>query len=253
METAINKDLLEANNKLLKKRETLNQMESRGQKIERIDYKAIGEKYAKQAKDNGEIFMVPAEKEYGEKEKPMSWPGIYNGVPKLYGDCTLENYQGNENLVSELRKEKDNVVLRGNTGCGKTHLAVAILNRTKIISKTIWEHRDKKFITVPDLLLKIRSSFQENSNESEEEIIKEFSNISMLVLDDLGAEKTSEFAVTTLYIILDRRIRDCRKTIITTNLSQKEIEETFGARIASRLSSMENIKINMPDFRKKRG
>ena len=236
--------LQEAQQKLLKKRETLNQTEHHGQKIERIDYRAIGEKYAKQARDKGEIFMVPAEKEYGEKEKPMSWPGIYNGVPRLYGNCTLENYQGNENLISELRKEKDNVVLRGNTGCGKTHLAVAILK--------MQASRDSRFITVPDLLLKIRSSFNGGA-ESEEEIIKEFSNISMLVLDDLGAEKTSEFAVTTLYIILDRRIRDCRKTIITTNLSQKEIEETFGARIASRLSSMENIKINMPDYRKKRG
>ena len=88
--------------------------------------------------------------------------------------------------------------------------------------------------------------------ESEDEIISRYSEIPVLVLDDLGAEKVSEFAITTLYIILDRRIRECRKTIITTNLSKEEIDATFGARIASRLGGMENIKINMPDYRKNR-
>jgi len=62
METAISKEVLEANQKLLKKREMLNQMGNRGQKIECIDYKAIGEKYAKQAREKGEIFIVPEEK-----------------------------------------------------------------------------------------------------------------------------------------------------------------------------------------------
>ena len=45
----------------------LNQMGSRGQKIECIDYKAIGEKYAKQAREKGEIFIIPEEKEYGHE------------------------------------------------------------------------------------------------------------------------------------------------------------------------------------------
>lgn len=217
--------------------------EAHGQKIERIDYIAIGEKYAKKARENGEIFIVPEEKEYGQKSQDASWPLQHCGVPRLYGGCTLDNYHGNENLVNELRKGKMNIVLRGNTGSGKTHLAIAILK--------IQASNNSRFVTVPDLLLKIRSSFN-GGPETEDEIIREFSSIPILVLDDLGAEKTSEFAITTLYIILDRRIRDCRKTIITTNLSQVDIEEVFGSRIASRLASMENIKINMPDYRKKR-
>jgi len=73
-----------------------------------------------------------------------------------------------------------------------------------------------------------------------------------LIIDDLGAEKSTEFSITTLYIILDRRIRELKTTIITTNLSMSQIEEHLGARIASRLSEMKNIKINMPDHRKRR-
>jgi DNA replication protein DnaC len=110
------------------------------------------------------------------------------------------------------------------------------------------EH-DALFITVPDLLLKIRASFN-GEGTTEDAIIREYAEIPLLMLDDMGAEKSTEFSITTLYIILDRRIRDCRRTIITTNLSKEEIEKTFGARIASRLAGMENIKINMPDRRR---
>jgi DNA replication protein DnaC len=83
-------------------------------------------------------------------------------------------------------------------------------------------------------------------------VIRDLCHHDLLVLDDLGAEKTTEFAITTLYIIIDRRIRDAKRTIITTNLSLKEIEDKLDARIASRLSGMQNVKISMPDYRKKR-
>jgi DNA replication protein DnaC len=195
------------------------------------------------------VIPFHEERTYGVDLKPepeKTWPLQYSGVPKLFGECTFDTYQGNELLVDDLRGivgSENHIVLRGNTGCGKTHLAVAMIQGQNAFKA--------RFITVPDLLLKIRSSFSGGS-ESEDEIISRYSEIPVLVLDDLGAEKISEFAITTLYIILDRRIRECRKTIITTNLSKEEIEATFGARIASRLAGMENIKINMPDYRKNR-
>lgn len=197
-------------------------------------------------------IMLQYEKEYGElpKEQDASISILKHiGIASLYHRCTFDNFQGNEKLVQDIKSiSGDNLsaVLRGNTGCGKTHLAVAILQDQKSYFC--------KFITVPNLLLKIRSSFNGGQGtETEEEIINSFVEYKTLVLDDLGAEKTSEFSITTLYLILDRRISEERQTIITTNLSQKEIEETFGARIASRLAGMINIKINMPDYRKKRG
>ena len=135
------------------------------------------------------------------------------------------------------------IVLRGETGCGKTHLAVALIQHAG----------HGYFTTVPELLLRIRSTFNEGLlRETEADVIDDICRHDLLVLDDLGAEKTTEYAITTLYIIIDRRIRDAKRTIITTNLSLKEIEEKLDARIASRLSGMQNIKINMPDYRKKR-
>jgi len=198
-----------------------------------------------------------------ESIDPSNRMKLFN-IPPKYLNSSFENYEGNEKLVRELKEYKaGGVVLYGNTGCGKTHLAVAIvrnlllINLKEIINKE-WEINrhytasNKYFKPVPDLLLEIRSSFNDNSSSTEESIIEKYSTKPFLVLDDLGSEKTSEFSITTLYIIIDRRDRELLPTIITTNLTPKEIEEKLGARIASRLSGMKNYKINMPDFRKRR-
>lgn len=246
METAVDQDLQAANQRLLDKRAALNQIENRGRQIESIEepLSSVIDRCKAKSIECG-IYAVAEEKVYGERPSVEAWYGKRNGITKFYKDCSFDSFFGNNKLISDLReisKTDQSVVLRGATGCGKTHLAISIAK----------EQSDFIFISVPDLLLKIRSSFN-GGQESEEEIIREYSSVQALILDDMGAEKTSEFAITTLYIILDRRIRECLKTIITTNLSQGEIEQTFGARIASRMAAMENIKINMPDYRKKRG
>jgi DNA replication protein DnaC len=244
-------DIAAANQRLLEKRAALNQTANLGQRIENTDFQAIADRCKEKAKDCGRVYIVPEEKIYSNKPVEESWFGKYDGVSRLYKDCSFETFQGNDKLKSDLKGisvTDQSIVLRGPTGCGKTHLAISTIKER--FNKSL--RSNSVFITVPDLLLKIRTSFNGGA-ESEEEIIRQFSDIETLVLDDLGAEKTSEYSITTLYVILDRRIRECLKTIITTNLLQSEIEATFGARIASRMSAMENIKINMPDYRKKRG
>lgn len=185
-------------------------------------------------------------------------------VPAKYLNSSFETFAGNDKLVTECRTYKGGgLVLFGNTGCGKTHLAVSIMrnlyitNITDIVNKewdseNCYEAKRQIFKPIPDLLLEIRSSFQAGTKETEEAIIDKYSTIPFLVLDDLGSEKTTEFAITTLYIILDHRDRELMPTVITTNLNNKEIEDKLGARIASRMAGMKNIKINMPDYRKMR-
>lgn len=172
------------------------------------------------------------------------------GVPGKYERYSLEAYQGNDPLVEVLRNHVhtyDNITLCGKTGCGKTHLAVGML------AKYIQKERNALFITVPELLLKIRSSFGDKATQSEDELIDHYASPALLVMDDLGAERTTEYSITTLFLILDRRLRHGRKTIVTTNLSIEEIEKCLGARIASRLSESRVIKIStMADWRKNR-
>jgi len=216
-------------------------------------------KLCKHESDN----IVEFKEEYSDKDLQKSEPlpekkcHFPYGIPKAYIDCSFDNFNGNQKLIKDLTSLSSmakNIVLRGNTGCGKTHLAIAISKLIPVQSHDSWMTiiPGAIFTTAPELLLKIRSSFREGAKETEEQLIDYYSGCDLLILDDLGAEKNSEFAITTLYIIIDRRIREEKQTIITTNLSQQEIDQVFGARISSRLSSMQNIKINMPDYRKNR-
>ena len=59
--------------------------------------------------------------------------------------------------------------------------------------------------------------------EDEESIIRGLSEVSVLLLDDIGAEKSTEWAKATLYLIVDQRYADMKKTYFTSNLTLKEI------------------------------
>lgn len=129
----------------------------------------------------------------------------------------------------------------GQRGVGKTHLATAIL-KDHILNHPKGYGIDYKLlpdmISVTDLIMRIKATFAKDSEESEEGVLDHYSNCKTLILDDLGTEKPTEWAVSTLYLIVDRRYRDMRKTIITSNLSLKEIAERLDDRIASRLAEM---------------
>lgn len=204
-------------------------------------------KRAAECQESGLIIFPGTEER--EERKPVSILGAC-GVDKKYRGCTFGNFQGGARLTKDLKRlaaEGKSVLLSGGTGCGKTHLAVAMM------VEFLKSNHDALFVTLPDLLLEIRSSFSEKSGTTEKGLVEWFSTKQLLVLDDVGAEKPSEFTVATLFLILDRRIRQERQTIITTNLqAMRDIEEHAGARIVSRISEMEFIKVNMPDYRKVR-
>lgn len=183
------------------------------------------------------------------------------GVPKKHIQSSFENYHGGDEVkkyLLEASKNNQDILLCGKTGCGKTHLAVSIIRgkierATKPFSEYYSEKKPAIFITVPELLFEIRQTFNaKDGDENEKCIVDRYSETSLLILDDLGAEKTTEWAESILYLIIDRRNRDEKWTIVTSNLTLPEIEQTLGARIASRLSDMKVINIKLPDYRKKR-
>lgn len=185
------------------------------------------------------------------------------GIGARHLTCSFDNYKGGEkikNICTDVVKEPCDLILTGSAGSGKTHLAVAIFRewiKNQTI-KTVFDDDEYRllfnavFITVPDLLLQIRRSFKDDSKVTEEQIVRRYSQRKYLILDDLGSEKTTDWSITTLYTIIDRRYRDMNPTIVTTNLTIDEIGAQISERIASRLSSGKVIKINAPDYRKKR-
>jgi DNA replication protein DnaC len=195
-------------------------------------------------------------------ENPWEWLSGYS-VPLKYKDASFSSFVGGQVAKKHcMTFPEKNVVLSGKTGCGKTHLAVSRL-RDMVIhdempkggrASNAWELPEPAvFITAPTLLMEIRDSFKDDSGKSEREIVDFYVDIPVMILDDLGADRATEWAIETLYLIIDGRDSNLKPTFITTNLTIPEIEKHYGARIASRIAGMNIMNIDLPDYRKKRG
>jgi DNA replication protein DnaC len=141
------------------------------------------------------------------------------------------------------------IFLNGNVGVGKTYSAVALM-RQGILSMQpsiveggyrlfdVETPKLPKMVTVPDFLSKIRATFKGTSDDSEQSIIDHYSNTQCLCLDDLGQEKSTDWAKEILYILIDHRYRHDKQTLFTSNLSLEEIARRIGDPLASRIVEM---------------
>ena len=92
-----------------------------------------------------------------------------------------------------------------------------------------------------DLLSRIRDSYRPGApGESEGELLSRIDEVDLLVLDDVGAEATTEWVQDRLYLIINRRYESAKATIITTNCDEGELSAKVGPRTASRLYEMCN-------------
>lgn len=123
-------------------------------------------------------------------------------------------------------KKSKNLLFMGSAGLGKTHLTLAI------VSGLI----EKGFVPVygsaENLFAKIEKEKFAGENRGAYESM---TTCDLLVIDDLGAEMATAFTKSALYNLVNTRLLSGRPTIINTNLSMKEIETRYTARISSRL------------------
>jgi hypothetical protein len=163
------------------------------------------------------------------------------GASHRFLDAKLTDF--NQAYQDAVKTEKGLYIV-GSRGVGKTHLATALL-RQMIFDHPRAEriHYDilPAIVSVPELLMRIKATFNKESKETEDEVLDLYSDLRVLILDDLGTEKPTEWAISTLYLIIDRRYRDMRKTIITSNCSLDEIAERLDDRISSRIAEMCNV------------
>jgi DNA replication protein DnaC len=146
-------------------------------------------------------------------------------------------------LAFEFAKSPEGwLVLQGVTGCGKTHLASAIVN---------YQYQSNKpglFIFVPEFLDHLRSAFNPDSKISYDQLFEKVKNTPLLVLDDFGEQAATPWAREKLYQVINSRYNARLATIITTRLSLDEIDSPIRSRFIDPKISI-TFAIEAPDYR----
>ncbi len=197
-------------------------------------------------------------------------------IPARYRDCTFENFKPNHPSQSDALKlarkfaanypdQSVGLLLIGPCGVGKTHLAVALLRELIQIKSAACLFYDFR-----DLLRDIQSTFAPDSDLRESDVLFPVFNSRVLVLDELGAQRSSAWVEDTIFYIINHRYNQEKLTVFTSNYldegeaeaptpwkkdSFKKDEDTLvdriGVRLRSRIYEMcKVVAIDGPDFRR---
>lgn len=147
------------------------------------------------------------------------------------------------------KKTHLNLIINGPTGVGKSHIAVGIL---KYCYELKYSRNSVCYTTSFGLANKVLATWN-NSDLNEDDVLKEYTEIDLLVIDDLGYDDSGKKAEIINKIIY-RRHENQKSTIITSNLKTNQVLEYMGSRTSSRfLSNLYfDIQIDTEDFRLKR-
>lgn len=121
------------------------------------------------------------------------------------------------------------MILYGNPGTGKNHLAAAIANH---IIPTFGA--SVMMLTVYELMQRIRALYQDRT-KSEEELVKEIIGLDLLILDEVGVQLGTKHEEVILTSIIDGRYADMRPTLLLSNLDREQLTKQLGARVVDRM------------------
>lgn len=165
---------------------------------------------------------------------------IKNGIDTLSAIELYKLYY-NENFFNLPGFFNSSLFFHGKAGTGKTLRAIAqcIYNH----GQCRFNSKSFKFINFSEMLFEIRKSYNQSNDSTESDfegkLIDKCREVNYLILDDLGAEKSTEFAMQILYLIINYRYGAMKTTIITSNFNIQELQIKMNDdRIISRISAM---------------
>jgi len=174
--------------------------------------------------------------------RDKEWKDVNASCAELKKICRqCLNYAKNFNISRENKTTKG-LLLQGGVGRGKTLIACLIAKM--VIDKVI----PVVYYNISNLFKNLRNSYRKRDiNQYDyDDIMDKVLEVPLLILDDVGATKTSEWTTEQFYLIIDNRLANQRPVIITTNCSDDELENRIGYRFLSRTRELCE-KITFPD------
>jgi DNA replication protein DnaC len=166
-------------------------------------------------------------------------PGLSKNAQKAFAKVMdyIMGWKGNQ-------EEGRGLYFCGPVGVGKTHLAVAVMN--EIITK---KRVPALFVTVPELLDNMRGTYNAPGRDIDE-WMDSVKNAELLLLDDLGAERSNDWVRERIFVIVNHRYREELPTIFTSNIGPRDLAAQLGERTASRIIAMcDWISLEGEDYR----
>ena len=175
----------------------------------RIEESAMGKLIEKQSFDNFEL-------------------GVYAYDPKVQERMKMILAMA-KNYVRDFKDKRENLLLIGKTGTGKTHISTAIAR------ELIHQGYDVIYDSTQNIISDFEADRFKSGYGREENKSEKYLNCTLLIIDDLGTEFQNSFTVSTLYNLLNARQNSDLPTIISTNLSPEELSAKYEDRIFSRI------------------
>lgn len=186
---------------------------------------------------------VLAEKERQERQAKIEARLEQAGIPVLFRDRTFANYEiktpAQEAAWSRFhafatafrRHLARGTVLVGigKVGTGKSHLACAVANHVMARGHTAY------FTSTARLFTKIRGTWSRTSEMTEEQMLRQFEQIDLMILDEIGLQRGTDDEQRTLHELLEARRLNCKPTILLTNLNHQDLAQYLGERFIDRL------------------
>ena len=151
------------------------------------------------------------------------------------------------NKFEQMRKTRKGLYIWGGVGTGKTHLIYALSQ----IPTDDWKGLEVMIFNTTDMLRQIKSQFDHPAENYYDDLFAQILQFKeLLILDDLGSEKLTEWVQETFYMIINKRYEEMLPMIFTSNLKISELAGRIGERIVSRIiESCEVVELKGEDRR----